>query len=52
MSTELKQHYLKRIRKRYINASKKQKSLILDEFCEVCEIVGDPERGDLVKRAN
>ena len=38
MSTELKQHYLKRIRKRYINASKKQKSLILDEFCEVCEI--------------
>jgi DNA sulfur modification protein DndD len=22
------------------------------EFCEVCEIVGDPERGDLVKRAN
>ncbi len=22
------------------------------EFCEVCEVVGDPERGDLVQRAN
>jgi len=38
MTTELKQHYLKRVRLRYHSGSKTQKSLILDEFCEVCSI--------------
>lgn len=38
MTTELKQHYLKRVRLRYHSGSKRQKSLILDEFCEVCNI--------------
>ena len=38
MSTELKRQYLKNIRLRYHRGSKKQKSRILDEFCEVCKI--------------
>lgn len=38
MTTELKRHYLKRVRLRYHRGSKAQKSMILDEFCEVCEI--------------
>lgn len=38
MTTELKRHYLKRVRLRYHRGSKVQKSMILDEFCEVCEI--------------
>ena len=38
MTTELKQHYINRVRKRYFNGSKNIKSLILDEFCEVCGV--------------
>jgi len=38
MTTELKRHYLKRVRLRYHRGSKKQKTIILDEFCEVCSI--------------
>lgn len=38
MSTEVKRQYLEKIRLRYLKASKRQKTLILDEFCEVCEI--------------
>jgi hypothetical protein len=38
MSNEVKRQYLDRVRLRYLKASKRQKSLILDEFCEVCEI--------------
>ena len=38
MSNEVKRQYLNRVRLRYMKGSKKQKSLILDEFCEVCEI--------------
>ncbi len=38
MSNEVKRQYLNRVRLRYLKGSKKQKSLILDEFCEVCEI--------------
>ena len=35
MTTELKTHYLMRVRKRYFRSTKGQKSIILDEFCEV-----------------
>lgn len=38
MSTGLKREYLKNIRLRYHRGTKKQRSLILDEFCEVCKI--------------
>lgn len=38
MSTELKREYLKNIRLRYHRALKKQRTLILDEFCEVCKL--------------
>ena len=38
MSTGLKREYLRNIRQRYHRGSKKQRSLILDEFCEVCKI--------------
>ncbi len=38
MITELKRQYLKRVRLRYHRGSKNEKSLILDEFCEVCGI--------------
>lgn len=38
MSNEVKRQYLDRIRKRYEKATKRQKTLILDEFCKVCEI--------------
>jgi len=36
MTTEAKRQYLKNIRSRYFKASKRRKSLILDEFCAVC----------------
>lgn len=36
MTTEVKRIYLLKIRLRYFKASKKQKTLILDEFCQVC----------------
>jgi hypothetical protein len=36
MSTELKREYLRNIRLRYHRGSKKQRTLILDEFCKVC----------------
>jgi hypothetical protein len=38
MSNEVKRQYLNRVRLRYLKGSKVQKSLILDEFCNVCEI--------------
>ena len=38
MSTEVKRQYLDRIRERYEKATKRQKTLILDEFCKVCEL--------------
>jgi hypothetical protein len=38
MSNEVKRQYLNRVRLRYLKGSKTQKSLILDEFCQVCEI--------------
>lgn len=38
MSNEVKRQYLERVRLRYLKSNKKQKSLILDEFCQVCEI--------------
>jgi hypothetical protein len=38
MSNEVRRQYLERVRFRYQKGSKKQKTLILDEFCEVCEI--------------
>lgn len=38
MSNEVKRQYLQKIRLRYLKSSKAQKTLILDEFCEVCEI--------------
>ena len=36
MSHQLKQEYLSAIRERYKNSSRGKKSLILDEFCQVC----------------
>ena len=38
MSNEVKRQYLVKVRLRYLKGSKKQKTLILDEFCQVCEI--------------
>lgn len=38
MSNEVRRQYLEKIRLRYQKGSKKQKTLILDEFCKVCEI--------------
>lgn len=38
MSNEVKRQYLEKVRLRYLKGSKVQKSLILDEFCNVCEI--------------
>lgn len=38
MSNEVKREYLQKIRLRYLKSSKAQKTLILDEFCQVCEI--------------
>ena len=38
MSNEVKRQYLDRVRLRYLKSNKRQKSLILDEFCQVCEI--------------
>lgn len=38
MSNEVKRQYLEKIRGRYRKATRRQKTLILDEFCEVCEI--------------
>lgn len=38
MTTELKRHYLSQVHLRYQKGSKKVKSLILDEFCQVCGI--------------
>ena len=36
MSTELRREYLRNIRSRYHKSTKKQRTLILDEFCRVC----------------
>ena len=36
MSREQKRAYLEAIRKRYKQAKRKQKAIILDEFCKVC----------------
>ena len=36
MSHQLKKEYLRVIRERYLEANKSKKSMILDEFCEVC----------------
>jgi hypothetical protein len=38
MTNEVQRHYLDRVRFRYLKADKSQKSLILDEFCKVCDI--------------
>jgi len=38
MSTELKREYLRTIHQRYHRSSKKQRTLILDEFCKVCKL--------------
>lgn len=38
MSNEVKRQYLEKIRERYEKATKRQKALILDEFCKVCEL--------------
>ena len=38
MSNEVRRQYLERVRLRYLKGKKKQKTLILDEFCEVCQI--------------
>lgn len=38
MSTEVQRQYLEKIRLRYEKSSKRQKALILDEFCKVCEL--------------
>ena len=38
MSNEVKRQYLDKIRERYEKATKRQKTLILDEFCKVCEL--------------
>lgn len=38
MTTELRRHYLKNIRLRYHQGSRKQKTLILDEYCKVCRL--------------
>ncbi len=38
MSTGLKREYLRNILLRYHKSSKKHRSLILDEFCEVCKL--------------
>lgn len=38
MPTEVKRILLHRLRERYLKASKKQKSLILDEFCLTTEL--------------
>jgi hypothetical protein len=38
MSTELRREYLKNIRLRYHQGSRKQRTLILDEYCKVCGI--------------
>ncbi len=36
MTTEMKRIYLEKVRERYRKSTKKQKSIILDEFCSVC----------------
>ncbi len=36
MTTEMKRIYLEKVRERYRKSTKKQKSIILDEFCAVC----------------
>lgn len=36
MSNESKQEYLRSIKERYKNSSKKEKQKILDEFCYTC----------------
>lgn len=38
MSTGLKREYLRNIRLRYHKSAKKQRCLILDEFCAVCNL--------------
>jgi len=38
MSNEVQRQYLERVRFRYLKASKKEKTLILDEFTKICEI--------------
>jgi len=36
MSRSKKRAYLNKIKKRYLKATKKEKSIILNEFCLVC----------------
>lgn len=38
MSNEIIRQYLEKARLRYLKGSRKQKTLILDEFCRVCEV--------------
>ena len=38
MSNEVRRQYLEKIKLRYQNSTKRQKVLILDEFCKVCEL--------------
>lgn len=38
MSTEVRRQYLEKIKLRYQNSTKRQKIIILDEFCKVCEL--------------
>ncbi len=38
MSNEVQQQYLERVRLRYRKGNKKQKTLILDEFTQICDI--------------
>lgn len=37
MGTQSKREYLEAIRKRYVLADRKEKRIVLDEFCKVCE---------------
>ena len=46
MSQKSKWEYLKAIYSRYRKASKEQRALILDEFCQVCGYIYDPAKGD------
>lgn len=38
MSSEVRRQYLEKIRLRYEKSNKRQKAIILDEFCKVCEL--------------
>jgi hypothetical protein len=41
MSSRSKREYLEAIYLRYKRASRKQKAIILDEFCAACGIIGN-----------